>query len=349
MIKKIIKIPGAIILISAFLFLFLFFFSSRFNLYVHAEGNYLIDRAYEYRAVFVRDEAPGAGPGNRVTQPKNSDEFSFAIMGDTQSFNSPGSVGEYRKAVTEIQKKNPDLVMTVGDLIQSCKDNVACDAYRMWKDIDKPLLPITFEVMGNHDHKGGDFSDSQWQNYFNLPTNGPPGYEKLTYSFDFGNSHFVVLDSEHPYHEVDATQQKWLDDDLTKNTKPNVFVFFHEPAFPMSYKIKQSLDARAPLRDSLWSILDRHNVTAVFNGHEHIFSIRKIDSSIFPQAKNSIYQFIVGHTDAPVKPNIQVSGLVEYYYKDSNYAIVKVNGNSIILEDYATSNDQLVKSFTFSK
>lgn len=345
--RKLIKTAGLLVLGLIVLFFILYFFYPSFNVFVHARGNYLIERAYEYRAAFSKDNSPGVGPGNNIVPPKDSHNFSFAIMGDTQMFNSPGSVGDYRKAVVEIEKKNPDMVMTVGDLIQSCRDEVGCDAYRMWKNIDQPLLPKTFEVMGNHDHSGGNFSDSQWQSYFNLPTNGPNGYDKLTYSFNFGNSHFVVLDSEHPYHVVDQTQQKWLDADLTKNTLPNVFVFFHEPAFPMSYKVKQSLDVHVQQRDALWSILDRHKVTAVFNGHEHIFSIRKIDSSVFPGATNSVYQFIVGHTDAPIKPNLTVSGQVDYYYKDSCYVIVNVKGQTFTLDLYSIKDDSLIKSFAF--
>ena len=351
--KKILKIVGALLLLAIVLFLGLFFFSSRFNFYVHTKGNAFIERAYEYRAVLAKDNEPGVGPGNAIAQPQNPAEFSFAVMGDTQMFNAPNAIslqsGNFRQAVSEIQARNPNIVMTVGDLIQSCHDNVSCDAYRMWKNIARPLLPITFEVMGNHDHQGGNLSDSQWRNYFNVPTNGPTGYQKLTYSFNYGNAHFVVLDSEHPFHEVDQTQQAWLDADLTNNKLPNVFVFWHEPAWPMAYKKKQSLDLHSGLRNSLWSIIDRHNVTAVFNGHEHIFSIAKVDQSIFPKATNSIYQIVSGHVDAPIKPNPTISPHAQYSYENGNYLIVNVSGQNVTLDLYAIATNQLVKSFNISK
>jgi hypothetical protein len=336
-----------------FLFLFLCFFSSNFNAFIRTEQGAWLEQAYEYRAVFARDNEPGVGPGNNIPKPKNSNDFTFAIMGDTQMFVYPNtasiSTGDYPKAVSEIATRHPEMVMTEGDLSQSCHDQVSCDSYRIWKNIDKPLLPITFEVMGNHDREGKDFSDSQWRNYFNLPTNGPVGYQELTYSFNFGNSHFVVLDSEHPLHEIDQTQQVWLDQDLTANTQPNVFVFYHETAWPMDYKRRgQSLDAHSSLRNSLWSIIDKHNVTAVFNGHEHVFSLVKIDSSIFPQATHSIYQIVSGHVDATVRPKAvsEISPKAEYYYPDGSYVMVNVNNRTVTVNLYAIATNQLVKSFT---
>lgn len=350
-IRTYLKLAGLTFSGLVFLFFILFLYSTRFSNFVHNQFNYWIERAYEYRAVFARDNEPGVGPGKNLPIAKDPDNFSFAIMGDTQMFNSPSGIslmsGNYKLAASEIEKRNPGIVMTVGDLIQTCHDKIGCDAYRMWKNIDAPLLPITFEVMGNHDHKGGDFSDSQWKDYFTLPANGPKGYEELAYSFNFGNSHFVVLDSEHPLHKIDKLQQAWLDEDLTKNTLSNVFVFWHEPAWPMDDKKRQSLDAHSSLRNSLWSIIDKHNVTAVFNGHEHVFNMTKIDSSIFSQATHAIYQITSGHVDAPIKSDAvsNMSHQVAYYYPQGNYLMVNVKNQNITIDLYSIATDQLVKSF----
>ena len=354
-IKFLAKAAGFVLGCLVFLFLFLFLCSSRFNAFARTEGNAWLIRAYEYRAFFAKDNDPGVGPGNHIPQPKNPNDFTFAVMGDTQLFEMPNAVslssGDYQKAVSEIADRHPAMVMTVGDLVQNCLDEVSCDSYRLWKNIDKPLLPITFEVMGNHDHEDGNFSNSQWQNYFSLPTNGPAGYQKLVYSFNSGNSHFVVLDSEHPLHEIDTTEQAWLDKDLTENTKSNVFVFWHEPAWPMDDKKRQSLDAHSSLRDSLWSIIDKHDVTAVFNGHEHVFSLTKIDSSIFPEATHAIYQITSGHVDAPVKTKAisEMSPKVAYYYPKGNYLMVNVDNQTVTVNIYAIATNQLIKSFTFTK
>ena len=228
--------------------------------------------------------------------------------------------------------------------------------YKLWKNIAKPILPKTFEVVGNHDRMVSNTdeakktaADNAWQNYFNLPTNGPPGYDKMVYSFNAGNSHFVVLDSEKPKeHQIGPDQLAWLEKDLSANTKENTFVFFHEPAYPMSYKIGQSLDVFQDKRNALWTILDKYNVTAVFNGHEHIFSRQSIEADDFPGAQNVINQFIVGNTDADERVDVNIGSQVDYYHKGHDFAMVEVNGKEITVKLF-TVDGELVNSFTFSK
>jgi len=287
---------------------------------------------------------------------KDPDHFTFAVLGDTQDFELPSASGGFVKAVAQIEKMKPDLVMTVGDLVASCSSPADCGNYKAWKNIAKPILPITYEVVGNHDRivgnndvAGKESADQAWQSYFDLPTNGPPGFEEFTYSFDIGNSHFVVLDSEKPKeHEIGQEQLDWLEKDLSANTKENTFVFYHEPAFPMSYKIGQSLDYHSDERNSLWTILDKYNVTAVFNGHEHIYSRQQIDQDEFPAQQNGIYQFIIGNTDASEKENVAISDKVDYYHKGHDYCLVDVNGKEITVKLF-TADGQMVDSLTFSK
>lgn len=304
----------------------------------------------------LKDESPGVGPGNNPIVVPDPNHFTFAVMGDTQDFELPDSSGGFVKAVAQIEKIKPDFVMTVGDLVSGCGSPATCASYKAWKNIAKPILPITYEVVGNHDRIVGNKSDQektaadqQWQNYFNLPTNGPPGYEKFTYSFDVGNSHFVVLDSEKPKeHAIGQDQLDWLDKDLASDTKENTFVFWHEPAFPMSYKIGQSLDYRPTGRDALWTIIDKYNVTAVFNGHEHIYSRQQIDQDEFPAEQNSIHQFIMGNTDARGRDGFAISSKVDYYHKGHDFCVVDVNGKEITVK-LLTTDGQPVDSSTFSK
>jgi hypothetical protein len=300
------------------------------------------------------DPAPGVGPGNTSIPVSDPDHFSFAVLGDTQMFNQLDSEGGFKKAVNLIEKKvvnkEVDFVMTVGDLIQKCSSQENCQDYNNWKDIAKPLLPITYEVMGNHDREAGSVSDTAWQNFFNLPTSGPLKDKESVYSFDYGNSHFIVLNSEKPEgSKIDKDQLAWLKNDLNNNKKGNVFVFYHEPAFPVSYKIGESLDHYKEHRDAFWSIIDQYNITAVFNGHEHIYSRKKIDSSVFPQAKNSVYQFVVGNTDADEGDNTQIKNPVDFYYLENDFAVVDVNEGEITVKLFSTDGGNLIDSFTFSK
>jgi len=274
--------------------------------------------------------------------------FSFAILGDSRQFME--NKGKYlESAANKIEETDADLAFTIGDMVPECNDEIKCaNTFNLWKKYVGSLLPITYEVQGNHDRIGGDRADIVWRNQFDLPLNGPDGYDELVYSFDFGNSHFVVLNTEKPKeHGLSEAQLDWLDYDLDASDKENIFVFFHEPAFPVSSKIGNSIDMNPKDRNRLWSILDSHNVTAVFSGHEHIFSRRLIDSNVFPEAKNSIQQFIIGNTDAPSE-DVKGNSTADFTYNGRHYAIVDVEGKNITLNLYTTEG-KLVHSFSFSK
>ena len=238
--------------------------------------------------------------------------------------------------------------MTVGDLVQKCETSDECEnEYEKWHSIAKKIPVRIYPVMGNHDLANEKTADRMWQDYFKLPKNGPQGYEELTYSFDFKKSHFVILNSEKPrLHRVDAVQRKWLENDLKENKAENVFVFFHEPAFPGSYGIGKSLDIYEKDRDALWAIIDKYNVTAVFNGHEHIYSRRIIDTSVFPGAVNNIRQFIVGNTDAYERVAFKQPNNVDFSYDDQCYAIINIRDENITLYLY-TVDGNLIETFRF--
>lgn len=287
---------------------------------------------------------------DRNKKEEKNEEFSFAILGDTQLFDLPESKGGFVKAVRNIANYNTSFVMTVGDLIQGCETSETCEnKYEKWKRIAKIIPVRIYPVMGNHDRVDKKIADEIWQKSFKLPDNGPRGYEELVYSFDFKNSHFIILNSEKPrLHRVDIIQREWLENNLRENKLENVFIFFHEPALPSSYKINQSLDIYKKDRDALWKIIDKYNVTAVFNGHEHIYSRRLITSSLFPEATNNIYQFIVGNTDAYERLAPKQSESVDFNYKDQNFVIVNIEGKKIAVNLYSI-NGALVDKFQFSK
>ena len=53
----------------------------------------------------------------------------------------------------------------------------------------------------------------------------------------------------------------WLQNDLAATNKPFIFVFVHEPPFPYSHHVGDSLDAHPTNRDAFWSLLESKKVT----------------------------------------------------------------------------------------
>lgn len=274
-------------------------------------------------------------PSPEINEQQEGNNFSFAVLGDTQYF-KPGVNGSFQKAVTNIKKLNPDAVFAMGDLVSSCDKKAECEGkFNAWKGVLGELYFKTYMVQGNHDRVGKEDADSAWSKTFNLPTNGPSGFSEFTYSFDKGNSHFIVLDSDKPKENmINEAQRKWLDSDLNANKKKNVFVFFHEPAYPTNSKIDEALDVNPKDRDALWNILVDHKVTAVFSGHEHIQARSKI---------KGVYQFIFGNTQSfnhlPPKP-----GTSEYSYIGEGFGMVEISGDDITVKTYGIGGN-LLNSF----
>lgn len=279
-------------------------------------------------------------PQASSAQIEDETEFSFAILGDTQYF-KPGASGGFQSAVTNIKKLKPDLVFAVGDLVGSCDGTVECEGkLNAWKNILAPASAKPFVTQGNHDRTGGEKAGAAWEKVFNyLPTNGPVGFARFAYSFDRENSHFVVLDSDKPKeNDINGKQLDWLEQDLTQNKKTNIFVFFHEPAYPTNSKIGESLDKNPGNRDRLWSILTKHKAKAVFSGHEHIQSRRQA---------NGLYQFGFGNTEAfnHLAPK---AGMAEYFHIGQAFGLVEVKGKEITVKTYSVAGN-LLNSFALAK
>jgi len=282
----------------------------------------------------------------KVVAPAEIDgnNFTFAVIGDTQRFNAGRKKGGLQRAAQGIGQKRAAFAIAMGDLASACYGDSKCaDKWKKWKKIVSADIPEVYPVMGNHDQTNHK-ADTVWRKTFDLPGNGPEDFEEIVYSFDYGNSHFIVLNSG-TSHAVNKEQREWLEQDLANNSKENIFVFFHEPAWPASDKIDESLDVHSAERDALWEILDRYDVTAVFSGHEHMYSRRKITADQYSGAQNEIYQFIVGNTDSfrHGKPRRKV----DFYYTNKNYVIVQVKGQEITLRDYSAAG-KLKDKFTFS-
>lgn len=266
----------------------------------------------------------------------NSDpekNFSFGVLGDTQEFDSKNDNGSLQKAVKNLSSANVEAVVAVGDLISKCDGDSSCETkYSEWKTVMSSLLSKTKAVMGNHDRVGKDDADQKWQTAFDFPTNGPTGFSETAYSFDVKNSHFVVLNSENPSEGlINKVQRDWLETDLSSSAKDNKFVFFHEPAYPVSSKIGESLDRNVSDRDELWSILKKHGVKAVFSGHEHIMSRKKI---------GGINQFVIGNTDT-FDHNKPKAGKADYSYVGKHYAVVKISGKKVNVAIYSVEGSKI--------
>ncbi|MBI5881510.1 MAG: metallophosphoesterase [Elusimicrobia bacterium] len=196
-----------------------------------------------------------------------------------------------------------------------------------WKEVMGPLYAApameglkVYPGLGNHEvwGKGGD---KAFRAAFpGLPANGPEGAKGLAYSFDQGGIHFVMLDTtgsgEGGKPGAAGLPLDWLRSDLKTARQMGarrIFVFGHDPAFPVANHIKDSLprvggkdgpssSAREGLkaRDVFWDLLREFKVTAYVCGHEHLNSVESV---------GGVFQVVAGAAGAPLsRPNPCVDG-----------------------------------------
>ena len=149
------------------------------------------------------DDDQGVQYSIRDTHKGTSDAYSFAFAGDY------GCDSTTRETVNAMKKKNPDLVLALGDLSES-KDP---DCFiNMFKSLhEKGKLKVAF---GYHDMDDGDDSSSRFSQYLSHFDMADPFY-----SFDYKNIHFLVMttgfDSVIPYGKG-SQQYDFVESDLAQ-------------------------------------------------------------------------------------------------------------------------------------
>jgi hypothetical protein len=140
---------------------------------------------------------------------------------------------------------------------------------------------VIWPAPGNHDYNQNlPFSPSPaYFDIFDCPTNGevggvPSGTEKY-YSFDYGNVHFVSLDSYSVPRSNTGAMANWIQQDLAANTLPWVVVYFHHPPYTKGSHDSDNfffLDGElVDMRQNIMPILENYGVDLILSGHSHSY------------------------------------------------------------------------------
>lgn len=136
---------------------------------------------------------------------------------------------------------------------------------------------VLWPAYGNHE---GHSSDSPTQtgpyyDVFSLPTaaqaGGVASGTEAYYSFDYGNIHFVCLDSDESDRSVNGPMLTWLAADLAATTNYWIIAYWHHPPYS---KGEHDSDLDAPMidmRQNALPILEAHGVDLVLCGHSHSY------------------------------------------------------------------------------
>lgn len=213
--------------------------------------------------------------------PKSKEVFHFVIYGDRTGGPKEG-IKVLEQAVKDTNLLDPDLVMTVGDLVQGY--NITAEwmkEMREFQGVMNKLKMPWFPVAGNHDiYWRGKGKRPKGQHERSYETHFGP----LWYAFEHKRCWFVVLFSDEGNPEtgektfkkpasqrMSPAQFRWLQETLKKaKGADHVFLFLHHPRWRKGGygddwdKVHRELVAAG-------------NVTAVFAGHIHQMTYREPD------------------------------------------------------------------------
>ena len=203
--------------------------------------------------------------------PKEEDAFGFIVFGDRTGGPVEG-ISVLEQAVTDTNLLDPDLVLTVGDLVNgyNAQDAWMAQAAEYKAAMAKLRMPW-FPVSGNHDiyWRGANKPVGEHETNFEA-TFGP-----LWYAVQHKQCWFVVLHSDEgnpatgekdfnkpECQQMSEAQFAWLSETLQKaKAARHVFVFLHHPRWLTRYGTDW---------DRVHKLLATNgNVTAVFAGHIH--------------------------------------------------------------------------------
>jgi hypothetical protein len=284
------------------------------------------DTTYYYKVYTSDEDVTPWSVITFTTAPEDTvPQFTFVALGDSRPNGptSPPSQGALDVAA-EMDQHSFDLALHTGDIPYSggiCSgDGSSWNQYiRAYFDLYQESMGDTpfYPSVGNHELSGGSCGYQGYTDVYYLPGNAPSGHEEEYYSFDWGNAHFVALDTNQD-HGVGSTQHNWLVNDLQTSTQSWKFVFFHHPPYS-SGPHGSSIGVRA----RLVPVFETYGVDVVFNGHDHDYerTCPILNGACTTPQNGGVVYYVTGGAGAPL-----YSASSDWFtaYSDSLYHFLKV-------------------------
>ena len=295
--------------------------------------------AYEYRV--------GAGDKRSDWQSFHTaqgHDFKALIFPDSQS--SDYSVWAATAQPAWQRNQDAQFFINMGDLVDNGQDHYQWNA---WFDVVGDMIariPVV-PLLGNHETYDKDWKVRMPEAYlhlFSLPRIDREKYQNQFYSFDYGNVHFVVLNTQSQEladfePSLDEDEVAWFKEDMAKTTKKWKIVLMHKD--PLQYGFANRPQPReegfSP-EGRLWMpLFDQYGVDAVLSAHLHTYRDRGHIRNFQRDESGPLY-LITG-----VAGNVQYPGLWKQHSLDKYVAPQPETDNYMTLE--ATDDSLTFRSF----
>lgn len=278
-----------------------------------------------------------------TTEAKNTNSFKFLIFGDSQSgIATDPQYGPWKTTIQNAYKANKDakFFINVGDLVEIGQ---MYSHWNNWFDAAKGVIDTIPEmpVEGNHEtYQSANYNSAKPKDFvsqFPVPQNGPDGLKGQVYSFDYGNAHIVMLNSQEDEEksvsgDILEAQKAWLDKDLSSTNKTWKIVFFHKTPY-----YNKATRSNEQIKAAFQPIIDKYHVDVVFNGHDHGYSRTypiKNDQYVKSPADGTVY-VIAGRSGNKYYPDLSQKVWDAFFYDPQdqpNYIVATINGNTLTIK-----------------
>lgn len=295
--------------------------------------------AYEYRV--------GAGDKRSSWQSFHTaqgHDFKALIFPDSQS--SDYSVWAATAQPAWQRNQDAQFFINMGDLVDNGQDHYQWNA---WFDVVGDMIariPVV-PLLGNHETYDKDWKVRMPEAYlhlFALPRIDREKYQNQFYSFDYGDVHFVVLNTQSQEladfePSLDEDEVAWFKEDMAKTTNKWKIVLMHKD--PLQYGFANRPQPReegfSP-EGRLWMpLFDQYGVDAVLSAHLHTYRDRGHIRNFQRDESGPLY-LITG-----VAGNVQYPGLWKQHSLDEYVAPQPETDNYMTLE--ATDDSLTFRSF----
>ena len=214
---------------------------------------------------FVTSPPPGSSRASRIW-----------VLGDSGTANSNSTaVRDAYYSFTGVT--HTDFVMMLGD--NAYNDGTDEEYQAAVFDMYPTMLrkSVVWSTLGNHDGHTADSASETGPYYdlFTLPeaaqAGGLASGTEAYYSFDYGNIHFVCLNSYDVDRSPGGPMLTWLENDLLATNATWVVAFWHHPAYSKGSHDSDTDGRMTDMREDALPILEDYGVDLVLAGHSHAY------------------------------------------------------------------------------
>lgn len=170
----------------------------------------------------------------------------FAVAGDSR-----GGDEVYLEILRRVEEDGAEFFVNTGDLVNHGTE----DEFQHFSDLMSDFTVPFFPVPGNHDSPDGLLDE-----YLEYS-----GALAQHYSFDYGQGHFVVIDSH--LGGLRNLEIDWLEADLSSTDQPLKVVFLHHPPFDPDGTDHIMLHGN----EKFMALVEEYGVSYVIAGHIHAY------------------------------------------------------------------------------